>query len=262
MRLPIEQDAVEGAGCDGLPFGQDVVQKIGGFDLRRERAGQVSSRLGDDRGSRRSRYCSGGGGLKRFGHDHDRGGWAQGRIKTDVAGSSRDGDAKVGVRAFVPDVVPCHRFVEERRPSGLGNRDVRPMASAERLKPSKMLIPHEDPAPIGANRFVDAITIEKTMIEDGDDGLFFFHKPIVEINPHRYACCNALKKACGFLERFLVFFGRIGIGDNSGSDLQIPLPPTPYQGSNDDIEIQVAVPADIPKRSRYRGHGGPAPAPR
>jgi hypothetical protein len=48
-----------------------------------------------------------------------------------------------------------------------------------------MLVPHEDPAPVGANRFIDAIAIEKTMIEDGDDGLLFFHEPIIEINPHR-----------------------------------------------------------------------------
>ncbi len=47
-----------------------------------------------------------------------------------------------------------------------------------------MLVAHEDPAPIGANRFVDAVAIEKSMIEDRDDGLGIFHEPIVEINPH------------------------------------------------------------------------------
>lgn len=48
MRFPIEQDAVEGASRDRFPFGQDIVQKVGGFDLGRERAGQVPSGFGDD----------------------------------------------------------------------------------------------------------------------------------------------------------------------------------------------------------------------
>ncbi len=48
MRLPIEQDAIEGAGRDGFPFGQNIIQKVCGFDLGREGAGQVPSRLGND----------------------------------------------------------------------------------------------------------------------------------------------------------------------------------------------------------------------
>ena len=48
MRFPIEQDAVEGADRDRFPFGQDIVQKVGGLDLGRERAGQIPSRSGDD----------------------------------------------------------------------------------------------------------------------------------------------------------------------------------------------------------------------
>jgi hypothetical protein len=26
------------------------------------------------------------------------------------------------------------------------------------------------------------------MIEDGDNGLFFFYEPIIEVNPHGYLC--------------------------------------------------------------------------
>jgi hypothetical protein len=47
-----------------------------------------------------------------------------------------------------------------------------------------MLVRHENPPPVGANRFIDAVPIEKAMIEDGNDGLLFSHKPIIEINPH------------------------------------------------------------------------------
>ena len=48
MRFPIEQDAVEGTGCDGFPFGQDVIQKVCGLDLGRKRTGQVPSCFGND----------------------------------------------------------------------------------------------------------------------------------------------------------------------------------------------------------------------
>ena len=197
MRFPIEQNAVEGAGRDRFPFGQDIVQKVCGLDLRRERAGQVPSRSGDDQ-VHAGTILVGGGRVKRFGHDHHGGGWAQGRIEADVAGASGDGDAKVGVGAFVPDVIPCHSFMEERWPPVLGNWDRQADRVRRPAKPSKMLVPHEDPVPVGANRFIDAIAVEKTMIEDGDDGLLFFHEPIIEINPHRYVCCSALKKAWAF----------------------------------------------------------------
>ena len=136
--------------------------------------------------------------MKRFGHNHHGGSWTQGGIEADVAGSSRDGDAKVCVAVFVSDVIPRHGFMEERRPPVLGNRDGQADRVRRPAKPSKMLVPHEDPAPVGANRFIDAIAVEKTMIEDGDDGLLFFHEPIIEINPHRYVCCSALKKAWAF----------------------------------------------------------------
>ncbi len=136
--------------------------------------------------------------MKRFGHDHHGGGWAQGWIKTDVAGSSGDGDAKVRVGAFVSDVIPCHCFVEKCRPSALRDGDGQADRVCRPAKPGKMLVSHEDSAPVGANRFIDTIAVEKTMIEDGDDGLFFFHKSIVEINPHGYVCRNALKNAWAF----------------------------------------------------------------
>ena len=184
MRLPIEQDAVEGTGCDRFPFGQDIVQKVCGLDLGRNRAGQVPSRSGDDQ-VHADTILFGRGRVKRFGHDHHGGGWAEGRIEADVAGSSGDGDAKVRVGVFVPDVIARHCFVEERRPPVLGNRDSQTDRVRRPAKPSKMLVPHEDPASVGANRFIDAIAVEKTMIEDGDDGLLFCHEPIIEINPHR-----------------------------------------------------------------------------
>ena len=111
-----------------------------------------------------------------------------------------------------------------------------------------MLVPHEDPAAVRANRFIDAVAVEKTMIEDGDNGLLFFHEPIVEINPHRYALLlQRAEEGLGLLERFLVFPGRIGVGDNPCADLQVSLSCTPYQRSNHDIEIEVAVPADVAK---------------
>ena len=67
----------------------------------------------------------------------------------------------------------------------IGNGDCQADRVRRPSKPSKMLVPHEDPAPVGANRFIDAVAVEKPMIEDGDDGLFFLHEPIVEIDPHR-----------------------------------------------------------------------------
>ena len=79
-----------------------------------------------------------------------------------------------------------------------GNWDSQADRVRRPAKPSKMQVPHEDLAPVGANRFIDAITVEKTMIEDGDDGLLFFHEPIIEVYPHRYVCWSALKKAWAF----------------------------------------------------------------
>lgn len=184
MRFPIEQDAVVGSGRDCFPFSQYIVQKVGGLNLGRESAGQVPSRSGDDQ-VHADTVLFGWGRVKRFGHDHHGGSRAEGRIEADVAGSSGDGDAKVCVGVFVSDVIPRHSFVEERRPPVPGNRDGQADRVRRPAKPSKMLVLHEDPAPVGANRFINAIAVEKTMIEDGDDGLLFFHEPIIEINPHR-----------------------------------------------------------------------------
>src|SRR5262249_14424306 len=49
MRLPIEQDTVEGACRNGFSFGQDIVQKVCGLNLGWEGAGQVPSRFGNDK---------------------------------------------------------------------------------------------------------------------------------------------------------------------------------------------------------------------
>jgi hypothetical protein len=46
------------------------------------------------------------------------------------------------------------------------------------------VVPHEYAAAVGANRFVDPVAIEKSMIEDGNDGLLVLYKPVIEINPH------------------------------------------------------------------------------
>src|SRR5262245_14498784 len=61
-----------------------------------------------------------------------------------------------------------------------------------------MLVAHKNPVPIGSNRFIDAIAIEKTMVEDRDDRLLFFYEPVIEINQHYYVCRSALKKAWAF----------------------------------------------------------------
>ena len=122
--------------------------------------------------------------MKRFGHNYDGGSWTQGWIEADVAGSSGDGDTKIRIGVFVADVIPCHRLVEERWPSVFGDGDRQPDCIRRPAKPNKMLVRHENPPPVGANRFIDAVPIEKTMIEDGNDGLLFSHKPIIEINPH------------------------------------------------------------------------------
>jgi len=197
MRLPIEQDAVEGTGRDGFPFSQDVVQKVSGFDLGRECTGQVPSRFGDDQ-AHAGLVLLGWGRLKWFGHDHHGGDRAESRIEADIAGSSGNGDTEICVGAFVPDVIPRHGFMKERWPPVFGNWDGQTDRVRRPAKPSEVLVPHEDPAPVGANRLIDTIAVEKTMVEDGDDGLLLFHEPIIEINPHRQVCFNALKNAWAF----------------------------------------------------------------
>ena len=47
MRFPIEPDAVEGAGRSRFPFCQDIVQKVCGLDLGRERYGKRSNFAAD-----------------------------------------------------------------------------------------------------------------------------------------------------------------------------------------------------------------------
>ena len=122
--------------------------------------------------------------MERFSHNHQRGGWAESWIETDVASPSGDSDAKVRVGPFVSDIILCHRFVEKRRPSVMGNGDSQTDRIRRPAKPSKVLVPHEDPMSVRANRFIDAVAVEKTMIEDGDDGFFFSYEPIIEVNPH------------------------------------------------------------------------------
>ena len=137
--------------------------------------------------------------MKRFGHDHDGGRWTQGRIEADVAGPREMVMRRYASVRSLPTSFRRHGFVEERRPSVPGNWDCQADRFRRPAKPGNMLVPHEDPAPVRANRFIHAIAVEKTMIEDGDDGLLVFHELIIEINPrHYYVCCSALKKAWAF----------------------------------------------------------------
>jgi hypothetical protein len=45
--LPIQKQAVEGAGCNRFTFGKNIVQEIGGLNLRRQRFGKIAPGLGD-----------------------------------------------------------------------------------------------------------------------------------------------------------------------------------------------------------------------
>ena len=84
--------------------------------------------------------------MKRFGYDHHGGGWAQGGIKTDIAGSSGNRNSQIGVLLSIADVVARHRFVEEIQPSVIGNWDRQTDPVRRPAEPSKMLVLHEDPA--------------------------------------------------------------------------------------------------------------------
>ena len=246
MRFPIEQDTVESACRNRFPFGQDVVQKVRRLDVGWQGAGQVSSRLGDDELHTDAIvfWC---GRAKRFGHDRHGGGSTQSRIETDVAGSSGDRNSQVSVLLSIADVVAHHRFVEETRPIVFGNRDYQANPVCRTSEPSKMLVSHKNPAAVRADCFIDTVAIEKAMIEDRHNGRLFFHKPIVEINPHRQFLLQRAEECLGLLERFLIFPGRIGVSDNPRADLQVSLSCVPYQRSNHDIEIEITVPADVSK---------------
>ena len=45
--FPIQEQAVEGAGRNRLTFGENIVEEVGGFNLRRQRFGQIASGFGD-----------------------------------------------------------------------------------------------------------------------------------------------------------------------------------------------------------------------
>jgi hypothetical protein len=45
--FPIQEQAVEGAGRNRLTLGENVVEEIGGFNLRRQRFGQIPPGVGD-----------------------------------------------------------------------------------------------------------------------------------------------------------------------------------------------------------------------
>ena len=58
------------------------------------------------------------------------------RIETDVSGSSGDRNSQIGVLLSSADVVARHRFVEEIRPSVIGNRDRQADPVCRPAKPS------------------------------------------------------------------------------------------------------------------------------
>ncbi len=94
----------------------------------------------------------------------------------------------------VADPIVFHRLMEKVRPVEVryGESDCVGGSS----EPGKMVVSHEDAAPVRANCFIDPVAIEKPMIEDGDDGLLILYKPVIEVNPHGGRCYeNALKKA-------------------------------------------------------------------
>jgi hypothetical protein len=72
--------------------------------------------------------------------------------------------------------------MEKVRPLKVGYRQADSVSGPS--ESGQMLVPHEYAAPVGANRFVDPVAIEKSMIEDGNDGLLVLYKPVIEINPH------------------------------------------------------------------------------
>jgi hypothetical protein len=47
-----------------------------------------------------------------------------------------------------------------------------------------MFISHEEAGAVGTNRFIDAISIKESMIEDGDHGIVFLHELIIQVDPH------------------------------------------------------------------------------
>src|SRR4029078_1173151 len=84
--------------------------------------------------------------------------------------------------------------MQQRRPVALGNRHADGVCRPPQTR--QVLITHEDFFTVGADGFVDALTVEEAVIKDGNLRLFFFHEPIVQIDPHRYARWNELKNAC------------------------------------------------------------------
>src|SRR5690242_2900071 len=84
--------------------------------------------------------------------------------------------------------------MQQRRPVALGNRQADAVCRAP--QPRQVLIAHEDVVAVGADGFVDAVTIEEAVIKDGDLRLFFFHEPVVQVDPHDHARWNELKNAC------------------------------------------------------------------
>jgi len=57
------------------------------------------------------------------------------------------------------------------------------------------------------------------------------------------------KKCAYFMERFLVFFLRVGVGDDAASCLEIDLSICNQHGADNDIQVGLAIEADIAERA-------------
>ena len=59
-----------------------------------------------------------------------------------------------------------------------------------------MLIAHENLVAVGTDGLVDAVAVEEPVVKDGDEGVFFFHEPVVQVDPHHQVRWNEVKNAC------------------------------------------------------------------
>lgn len=156
-----------------------LFKKIERLDLRRERRGQVAVHGGRDEADALREQVRRVG-LERLGDDDDSRLGAEGWIEADLARAARDGDAQIGVvQAVARDGV-----ADEIGPVLFGNGQLQSDQFGRPLQAGQVLLEHEDAAVVGAQRLVDAVTIEEAMVEDGNQRLFARDEPVVQENPH------------------------------------------------------------------------------
>jgi hypothetical protein len=83
--------------------------------------------------------------------------------------------------------------MQERRPIPVGKRQSNGIRRA--AKSPEVLMPHEDFIAVRADGLIHAVSIEKSVVKDGDEGFFVSHEPVIQVNPHRQACRTELKNA-------------------------------------------------------------------